>query len=161
MARAISLGMALLLLAVGCAPKIQEKDLYGDWKVDNASLPNTAQTQNIKDAVLNLAFDHRFRMLLSQSMSLKGDWSFDDRKVSITPQTLVVGMPNGPLELRLTDAADKLGPLLSETPEGKKELEALKSASQPWSLRLSNDGKKLTTNDNAVWVKQQASSSTS
>lgn len=145
---------ALCLLTGGCGPKLQEKDLYGDWSVDNSTLPKTQNANYMANATLTLMFDHSFRMSFAP-VTLKGSWSYAENRVKITPATLVMTVQNKPVEFAISELTEKFGPIFSQTPEGQKELEGLEAAGKPWDLQVSKDGRALATADGLTWRKSQ------
>jgi hypothetical protein len=151
---AISLS-TLCILALGCGPKFQEKDFYGDWVIDNASIPKDPNAQSMANAVLSLSFDRSFRLAFAP-VTFKGAWSYSDRRLRITPETLVMQVQNRPLEFKISEIAEKFEPLMSGNPEGRKELEGIQAAGRPWDLKVSDDGKSLSTAEGLTWRKQAA-----
>ena len=74
--------------------------------------------------------------------------------MKITPEILVMQVQGKPYEFKISELAEKFGPLMNGTTEGRRELEGIQAAGQPWDLKVSDDGKSLSTAEGLTWQKQ-------
>ena len=149
--------LLVVLVSVGCAHKVTEADLIGNWTVDPASVPNASTSAIAKSTTVSLTADHQYVMTPSDQVQIKGSWGLAEQQVVVTPMTLALKSPFEPgktLEIPVSQAVAALKGMAKQAPgQGSTNFDSI---GQPMSLAVSADGKTLTTPDKVVLKKSGA-----
>src|SRR5689334_21109457 len=81
----------LCLLVAGYGHKIEDKDLVGTWAVDPTAV--AGKDKNMAKVSYTLTPDHQYVMAGPVAVSVKGTWRYLDKKLTITPVTLMAPSP--------------------------------------------------------------------
>ena len=146
------LSAVLVALSIGCGPKFSEKDLTGTWQVDNASVPKTGKASAMASSSLVLREDHTFEIpVSSMGVTIKGSWSYAELKLSFKAASLSVKTPAMAQTRELT--IDQVLRFAQASGTPNSDLEEVRQFRDGINLRVSEDGKTLTSEDNLVWRK--------
>lgn len=152
--------LALVLALAGCAHKVTEKDLVGRWTPDPESVKaakgNAAEV--LRSSTLTLTEDKSYGFDFRSVVQLKGTWTLQDTSVSLDPGKVILTfpqLPGGKLEMTPDELLTKVGPILKQSANGAEQLKVIEAISHPIVLKVSPDGKTMTSSDNESWKKQE------
>jgi len=136
---------AIAFVVFGCAPKIKDADLVGTWKRDRAPAASASNDEKAESQMtFDLQADHKYVMKAPYDISLKGDWSYENHEVTLTPSTMTMkfgGMkaetkPVGEMIKMLTDLAN-------QTQASASDIKDMQSLGEPQIIKVDQDGKSL------------------
>ena len=141
--------VAVVLVLAGCAHKVTEQDMLGNWVHDPADA-------RVSEKAVSLSFtaDHKFTVTDGKSM-IDGTWTFDEdgKRASLTPINLTIDLPQGKKTIRFMQIIQTL----QADDANAKNADMIRNLVQEQRLRyyvISDDGKKLSENDRPAFIRE-------
>jgi poly(3-hydroxyalkanoate) synthetase len=153
----LSLLLLSLAWALGCSPKLEDKDVVGNYHREETTTPTVTGASNVGPPTIVINADHTFTItFVSTNVMMKGKWAvvgtqitFDSIQIGIpTSQSSSLDMPSNP--------STPLAALVDQFPNGQQAVESIRqghSDFKPIVMTSEPDATKLTAPEGTAWIR--------